>query len=146
MKKLCLYIFMVISIITILACSDNKRKQQEEICQKAVKGAELFIERDKEGEVLLKEVWEYFLEHQEKAMHDSEYGKWNASKTEITMVYGICAGFILNSLSFENMDDYMYIKELKKKNVEFYKFLYLFLRNSETLDVANMMVNKILGV
>lgn len=137
MKRVRLYFLILLSVVFILSCSVNKKKkQQEEICQKAVKGAELFVEGDKEGEVLLKEVWEYFLEYQEDAMNDSEYGKGNASKTEVTMLYGIFSGYTLGYLSVENMDDFSYLKNLKIKNPEFYDFFDEILKSCSPMEIA----------
>ena len=142
MKKIIGFYFLLLFIIgVILSFSIQKEKKQNEICNKAIEGAKLYLEDNDEWKVLLNDVWNYFLENQEEAMKDRHYGEGNASKTELTMVYCIYSGFILEKISSDNIDSFAYIKGLKTKNPEFYEhFCYCF-NNASAKDLAEIIVS-----
>ena len=135
------FIILFFLIGLILSCTTQKEKNQNEICNKAIEGAKLYLEGNDEWKVLLNDVWNYFLENQEEAMKDRHYGEGNASKTELTMVYCIYSGFILEKISSDNIDSFAYIKGLKSKNPEFYEhFCYCF-NNASAKDLAEIIVS-----
>ncbi len=126
-------------IVMILSCTTQKEKNQNEICNKAIEGAELYLEGNDEWKVLLNDVWNYFLENQEEAMKDRHYGEGNASKTELTMVFCIYSGFILEKISSDNIDSFAYIKGLKTINPDFYNYFYYELNDIQAVNLAKSM-------
>ena len=139
------YIFSIILFLIFLSCDNNKKTNgQEDIIRKAELGAKLYLQENNRWKENLTEVWNYFLENQEEAMKDSEYGKGQASEKEMAMIYGICSGRILGHLNCENMDDFPYIKNIKSVNSDFYDFLENLLNSVDLLNLAEMLTNKIL--
>lgn len=130
-------IFFLIGLI--LSCTTQKEKKQNEICNKAIEGSKLYLDGDDEWKVLLNDVWNYFLENQEEAMKDRHYGEGNASKTELTMVYCIYSGFILEKISSDNIDSFAYIKGLKTINPDFYNYFYYELNDIQAVNLAKSM-------
>ncbi len=140
MKKIIGFYFLLLFIIgVILSFSIQKEKKQNEICNKAIEGAKLYLEDNDEWKVLLNDVWNYFLENQEDAMKDRHYGEGNASKTELTMVYCIYSGFILEKISSDNIDSFAYIKGLKTINPDFYNYFYYELNDIQAVNLAKSM-------
>ena len=140
MKKIIGFYFLLLFIIgVILSFSIQKEKKQNEICNKAIEGAKLYLEDNDEWKVLLNDVWNYFLENQEEAMKDRHYGEGNASKTELTMVYCIYSGFILEKISSDNIDSFAYIKGLKTINPDFYNYFYYELNDIQAVNLAKSM-------
>ena len=133
------FIILFFLIGLILSCTTQKEKNQNEICNKAIEGAKLYLEGNDEWKVLLNDVWNYFLENQEEAMKDRHYGEGNASKTELTMVYCIYSGFILEKISSDNIDSFAYIKGLKTINPDFYNYFYYELNDIQAVKLAKSM-------
>ncbi len=140
MKKIIGFYFLLLFIIgVILSFSIQKEKNQNEICNKAIEGAKLYLEDNDEWKVLLNDVWNYFLENQEEAMKDRHYGEGNASKTELTMVYCIYSGFILEKISSDNIDSFAYIKGLKTINPDFYEHFCYVSNDIQAVKLAKSM-------